>query len=181
MPAFAIATKIATLWALLSLSVLAGYAVAATPNNPNQAPNWATANDFGGVGLLQTRTARFRDAGVLDVGATILDPYRRYYLAFQALPWLEGVFRYTEITNRSFSIGGLASTEDFQDRGADLKFRLLEAGKFNPQIALGLQDGIGTGLFSGEYLVASKRYYDLDFSFGVGWVTLPPAVRLRTP
>ena len=165
MPAFAFAS----LWAMLSVSVLAGSADAATPNSPNQASNWATANDFGGVGLLQTRTARFRDDGELDVGTTILDPYRRYYISFQAMPWLEGVFRYTEITNRSFSIGGLASTEDFQDRGADLKFRLLEEGKFVPQIALGFQDGIGTGLFSGEYLVASKSYYDLDFSFGVGW------------
>ncbi len=74
---------------MLSVSVLAGSADAATPNSPNQASNWATANDFGGVGLLQTRTARFRDDGELDVGTTILDPYRRYYISFQAMPWLE--------------------------------------------------------------------------------------------
>ncbi|PPR66707.1 MAG: hypothetical protein CFH00_01140, partial [Alphaproteobacteria bacterium MarineAlpha1_Bin1] len=72
--------------------------------------NWATANDFGSVGLLQARTARFRDDGDFSVGTTILDPYLRYYISFQAMPWLEGTFRYTEITNRSFSIGGLAST-----------------------------------------------------------------------
>ena len=144
-------------------------ASAANPTSANRPPNWATANDFGSVGLLQTRTARFRDDGDLDVGTAFIDPYRRYYISFQAMPWMEGTFRYTEITNRSFSIGGLASTEDFQDRGADLKFLLVKEGEYTPQIAFGLQDGIGTGLFAGEYLVANKGYYDLDFSFGMGW------------
>ncbi len=143
--------------------------------------NWSTANDFGGVGLLQNRTARFRPDGELDVGAVFLDPYKRYYISFQALPWLEGTFRYTEITNRSFSEGGLASDEDFQDRGADLKFRLLEESRYLPQIAFGLQDGIGTGLFSSEFLVFSKAYYDLDFSFGVGWGYLASGSDIENP
>ena len=144
-------------------------AFSATPDTAKRRPNNASSNDFGSVGLLQTRTARFRDDGGLDVGAVRIDPYQRYYISFQAMPWLEGTFRYTEITNRDFSIGGLASTEAFQDRGADLKFLLWEESKYAPQIAFGLQDGIGTGLFAGEYLVANKRYYDLDFSFGIGW------------
>jgi hypothetical protein len=156
-------------------------AYGANPPPSAHTPNWATSNDFGSVGLLQTRTARFRDDGELDVGAVFLDPYRRYYISFQAMPWLEGTFRYTEITNRSFSLGGLASTEDYQDRGADLKFLLWEESRFAPQIAFGLQDGIGTGLFSGEYLVASKAYYDLDFSFGMGWGYYASGSRIKNP
>ena len=148
---------------------------------PVGALNWASSGDFGGVGLLQNRTARFRDDGDIDVGIVRLEPYRRYYMSFQAMPWLEGTLRYSEITNRSFSIGGLASTEDFQDRGADLKFRLLKEGKYTPQIAFGLQDGIGTGLFSSEFLVASKAYYDLDFSFGAGWGYLASGSNVKNP
>ncbi|MDA1101385.1 MAG: YjbH domain-containing protein, partial [Proteobacteria bacterium] len=154
---------------------------AAAPPPARGAANWASSNDFGGAGLLQTRTARFRDDGELDVGVVLLDPYKRYYISFQAMPWLEGTFRYTEITNRLFSTGGLASDEDFQDRGADLSFRLLEEGTYLPQIALGLQDGIGTGLFSGEFLVASKAYYDLDFSFGVGWGYFASGSEIENP
>jgi hypothetical protein len=156
------------------------HVAAAEPAVPGPV-NWSTSNDFGGVGLLQNRTARFRPDGELDVGAVFLDPYKRYYISFQALPWLEGVFRYTEITNRSFSEGGLASDEDFQDRGADLKFRLLEESRYLPQIAFGLQDGIGTGLFSSEFLVFSKAYYDLDFSFGVGWGYLASGSDIENP
>ena len=154
---------------------------AQTPVTTDHPFNWAAANDFGSVGLLQTRTARFREDGDLDVGAVNLSPYRRYYISFQAMPWLEGTFRYTEITNRSFSLGGLASTEDYQDRGADLKFRLLKESKYLPQIAFGLQDGIGTGLFSGEYLVANKGYYDLDFSFGIGWGYFASGSEIKNP
>ncbi len=156
-------------------------AYAANPSKTIQPLNWATANDFGGVGLIQSRTARFRDDGEMDIGATFLDPYRRYYISFQAMPWLEGTFRYTEITNRSFSEGGLASTEDYQDRGADLKFLLLKESNYTPQIAFGLQDGIGTGLFAGEFLVANKGYYDLDFSFGIGWGYFASGSRIKNP
>ncbi len=176
---FALAATVGIALFLVFLSSNPSFAT--PPKRIVHAPNWATANDFGSVGLLQTRTARFRDDGVLDVGATILDPYRRYYISFQAMPWLEGTFRYTEITNRSFSIGGLASTEDFQDRGADLKFLLLKEGRYIPQIAFGLQDGIGTGLFAGEYLVASKGYYDLDFSAGVGWGYYASGSKIKNP
>nr|MBC8241185.1 YjbH domain-containing protein [Alphaproteobacteria bacterium] len=154
---------------------------AANPSKTIQPPNWATAGDFGGVGLIQSRTARFRDDGEMDIGTTFLDPYRRYYISFQAMPWLEGTFRYTEITNRSFSIGGLASNEDFQDRGADLKFLLLKESNYAPQIAFGLQDGIGTGLFAGEFLVANKGYYDLDFSFGIGWGYFASGSTIKNP
>ncbi|MDP6342823.1 MAG: YjbH domain-containing protein, partial [Alphaproteobacteria bacterium] len=62
-----------------------------------------------------------------------------------------------------------------------MKFRLLEEGSWWPQIAVGLQDGVGTGLFAGEYLVASKRYYDLDFSFGMGWGYFASGSRIKNP
>ena len=122
-----------------------------------------SATDFGGVGLLQTRTARFGPDGQLDTGFSLVPEYRRYWITLQAVPWLEGTFRYTEILQVR------AGTTSFKDRGADLKFKLLSEGKYVPALAIGVQDGLGTGEFSGEYLVASKRYYDLDFSLGIGW------------
>lgn len=140
-----------------------------------------SVNDFGGIGLLQTRTARFAPDGQIDVGLIQIEPYRRYYVTLQALPWLEGTFRYTEIQNRSFSLGGLASDQSFQDRGADLKFKLWDESRYIPQIAIGFQDGLGTGLFSGEYIVASKRYYDLDFSAGIGWGYFSSGSTVKNP
>lgn len=141
-----------------------------------------SANDLGGVGLLQTRTARFHKDGLLDIGASFIEPYRRYYITFQALPWLEATFRYTDIRNRLFSgVAAFSGGQTFKDRGADLKFRILEESKYLPQIAIGLQDGLGTGLFSGEYLAFSKRFYDFDFHFGLGWGVLGAGGSIENP
>lgn len=129
-----------------------------------------TGSDYGGVGLIQTRTARFHDWGTIDVGTVFVEPYRRYFINFQFLPFLEGTFRYTDIRNRLYSNDFFFSgSQTFKDRGADLKFKLRDEDRYFPAIAVGLQDGLGTGLFSAEYLVLSKRYLDFDFHLGMGW------------
>jgi len=126
-----------------------------------------SASDFGGIGLLQTRTARFGPDGQFDVGVSQVFPYRRYYLNLTGLPWLEGTFRYSDIRNVFENTFGVNRT--FKDRGADLKLRVAQEGNYRPAIAVGLQDGLGTGQFGGEYVVLSKRYFDFDFSLGMGW------------
>ncbi len=119
---------------------------------------------------MQTRTARFGPDGQFDVGGSSVDEYRRYYLNWHILPWLEATFRYTDVRNRLFSpFESFSGDQTFKDRGADLKFKLLDESKYAPAIAVGIQDGLGTGQFSGEYIVASKRWFDLDFSLGLGW------------
>ena len=40
-----------------------------------------------------------------------------------------------------------------------------------PAIAFGARDLAGTGVFSAEYLVASKRLNNFDFTLGIGWGT----------
>ena len=129
-----------------------------------------SANDFGGIGLLQNRTARLGTDGSFEAGTTYIEPYRRWYFRLTFLPWFEGVFRYTDVRNQLYSnVVAFSGNQTFKDRGADIKFRLWPESRYIPQIAVGMQDGLGTGLFRGEYLVANKRYYDLDFSFGIGW------------
>ena len=129
-----------------------------------------SANDFGGIGLLQTRTARFGSDGSFEAGTTFIDPYRRWYFRLTLVPWFEGTFRYTDVRNRLFSnIFEFSGNQTFKDRSADIKFRLWPESRYAPTIAVGFQDGLGTGLFESEYLVASKRFRDLDLSFGIAW------------
>jgi len=132
--------------------------------------DWVGKNNFGGTGLFQTRSARLGPDGMFEAGYSRWDDYKRYYLTIQGLPWLEGTFRYTEVRNRLFSpFASFSGSQTFKDRGADLSIRLLEEGKYKPALAVTLQDGLGTGQFSGEYLTANKRFYDLDFSLGMNW------------
>jgi len=144
--------------------------------------DWIGKNDLGGVGLIQTRSARMAPDGTFEIGYARARPYKRYFLTLQALPWLEGTFRYTEVENRLFSqFESFSGQQTFKDRGADLSFRLLEENKYLPALSLTLQDGLGTGQFSSEYLTASKRYYDFDFSGGIAWGYSTSGSTLKNP
>ena len=128
-----------------------------------------TQNDFGGVGLLQTPTARMAPAGELSLNANRTDPYSRYSLSLQPLDWLEGTFRYTAITNRMYGSEALSGSQSYKDKAVDAKVRLWQESHWLPEVALGFRDIGGTGLFSSEYFVANKRYKNLDFSLGIAW------------
>jgi hypothetical protein len=128
-----------------------------------------TQNDFGGVGLLQTPTARMAPAGELSVNASRTDPYSRYSISLQPFDWLEGSFRYTAITNRKYGPESLSGDQSYKDKAVDVKVRLWQESHWAPELALGFRDVGGTGLFSSEFLVANKRYDNFDFSAGVAW------------
>ena len=129
-----------------------------------------SVNDFGGTGLLQMPNARFQDDGELNFGASVVDPYRRYFFTLQGLPWLEGTFRYTDITNqRNPGSRESGRSQSTKDRGIDLKVLLLEESRHNAQVAVGLRDILGTSLFGSEFLVASRRHYNWDFTLGMAW------------
>ncbi|WP_433766758.1 YjbH domain-containing protein [Pseudomonas putida] len=128
-----------------------------------------TQHDFGGAGLLQTPTARMAPAGELSLNANRTDPYSRYSVSLQPFEWLEGSFRYTAITNRPYGPESLSGNQSYKDKAVDIKARLWQETHWAPEVALGFRDIGGTGLFSSEFLVANKRYENLDFSAGIAW------------
>jgi len=142
----------------------------------------ALTDDFGGVGLLQTPTARFAPDGQLSAGYNTVAPYDRYFVTLQATSWLEATLRYTSVRNRLYSpFPTFSGNQTYKDRGFDLKLKLLPEGRIRPAIALGLRDFVGTGLFSSEYLVANKSFGPFDASFGIGFGNLATRGPIRNP
>jgi membrane-associated phospholipid phosphatase len=145
-----------------------------------------TASDWGGVGLMQTPSARMEKAGHLSVNFSRVYPYFQGNIMVQPLDWLEAGFRYTNISNRFYSLGSTGDSEfsgdqAYKDKSIDAKFRLWSESAYLPQVALGLRDFGGTGNFSGEYLVASKRAGAFDWSLGLGWGNVGARGNLRNP
>lgn len=140
-----------------------------------------TQSDFGGVGLLQTPTARMAPTGELSFNANRTDPNSRYSFSLQPLDWLEGTFRYTSVSNRPYGPKELSGSQSNKDKAVDFKIRLWKESYWAPEIALGFRDVGGTGLFSSEYFVADKRYKDLDFSLGIAWGYLGNRGDFRNP
>jgi len=140
-----------------------------------------TANDWGLIGLLQTPTARMAPAGEMRFSYSHVYPYSRYNVLLQPLDWLEGGFRYTNVLNRLYGSAALSGTQTFKDKSIDIKIRLLEENARWPQVAVGITDLGGTGLFSSEYVVANKRFGDFDWSLGIGWGNLGSSGNIANP
>ena len=158
--------RIAFLCPVLSLPTLAWAA---------EASEVASPSNYGGVGLLDMRTARFFPDGYIVLTTSFTEPDDRYTITFQALPWAEMSFRYS-ITRAIFDTG-----TPVHDRSFDLKLRLVNEDEYVPQIALGLQDILGTGVYSGEYLAGSKRWGPFDFTLGMGWGRLGSRGTFKNP
>lgn len=153
----------------------------AAPRDDEALPRSAqlTASDWGEIGVLQTPSARMEPTGAMRLQLNRAYPYTRGTVILQPLDWLEGGFRYSQIDNRlsNAAIGNQAR----KDKSIDFKLRLREESAIWPQLALGVRDLGGTGLFSGEYLVASKRWGNWDASIGLGWGYLGARGNIKNP
>jgi hypothetical protein len=119
----------------------------------------ARASDYGTTGLIDIPTARMRSDATLALTAGYDQRHRQFAITYQATPWLEATYRYTGF-NEFF----------YWDRNYEVKLRLIEEdGFFLPSVAVGIRDMVGTGVFGSEYVVASKRFGNLDATVGMGW------------
>jgi len=145
------------------------------------ADNAPTQSDFGGAGLWQTPTARMADEGETALTASHVEPYDRYNVSLQPLPWLEGIFRYTAVSNRLYGPKSLSGSQSYKDKSIDVKLRLWTESHYLPDVSVGARDIGGTGLFSGEYVVMSKRFGRFDASLGMGWGYVGGRGDIRNP
>mgnify|MGYP003973477809 CR=1 FL=1 len=137
-----------------------------------------SSNSSGGIGLIENPTARFSDDGQLSFGISTTKPFNRIYAKIQFFPWLESSVRYTENTSVPYNPG---SKQTWKDKGIDLKIRLFKERNYLPQMALGLLDFGGTGGYAGEYLVASKRVKNIDYTLGIGWGRFDGNMTINNP
>lgn len=140
-----------------------------------------SSNDWGETGLLQTPSARMMGESGARLHFSHVRPYTRGNVFVQPFDWLEAGFRYTDISNRMYGAQDFSGRQTYKDKSIDARVRLHKEDAFWPQVVLGLRDVGGTGLFSSEYVVASKRWDAWDFSLGLGWGGLGGAADGQNP
>lgn len=123
---------------------------------------------YGTPGLIEMPTAQSAPDAELTASLGLFRQQQRSNFSFQLTPRLSGTFRYTGIPN----VYGAGSDGTF-DRSFDLRYRALDEGQFGPwfpAVAIGLQDFMGTGKLSSEYIVASKSITPkIIATAGLGW------------
>lgn len=133
----------------LFLAPIAGHAQDSVPK----------ANSYGLPGLIDMPAAGAMPDGDLSFTLSKFQEEERGTLSFQITPRLSGSFRYSYV--------GAGFT---YDRAFSVRYELLEEGRYIPALAIGLNDLVGTSLYSGEYLVASKHITPaIKVTTGLGW------------
>ncbi len=145
-------------------ALLAAAGLVALPA-PAETPPPVTLNFLGVPGIIDMPSGESMPDGELGVTISSFGGITRNTLTFQLTPRISGSFRYSatqDWPNEGFDV--------YYDRSFDLRFQVLEEGPVVPGVVVGLQDFIGTGLNSAEYVVATKTFGDrLRVSGGVGW------------
>ena len=124
------------------------------------------ASDFGGLGLIKIPTARMAGDGELRATISREDVADIYNITYQATPWLEATFRYSIFNPRNFSYSSDLGLEIVVTK---LRLVFLRERAWLPEVAVGVRDILGTGVWEGEYAVASKELGSFDISVGMGW------------
>ncbi|MBO0182777.1 YjbH domain-containing protein [Vibrio parahaemolyticus] len=170
----------------LTLSLM-GPALVWAQEIPFEAPSLQPSqSDFGGAGLMQMPTGRMAPEGEFNFSVTGSNEYLFYNVTLQVLPWLETTIRYTRVQDLPYSTSLPDVDNEYTDKGIDFKFKVWEESQYAPEIAIGVRDFAGTGLFDAEYIAATKRYSTpqlgtFDFTLGMGWGYLGTRDNITNP
>ena len=131
------------------------------------APNQPSVNLYGMTGLIDMPSAEMQPDAQFTITSSFFGGYLRNTISVQILPGLETAFRYSVLDNMLASASGTT----LYDRSFDLKLRLIREAPNWPSVVIGLQDFLGTGVYSGEYFAATKNFVggDLKLTGGIGW------------
>ncbi len=125
-------------------------------------------NNFGVPGFIETPNAHSAPDADLAFSFSRFAGQTRSTLTFQASPRLSASFRYAAIDNVRSPNGVVY--DDVLDRSFSLRYRLSDETDYLPALAVGLDDFAGTGIYSAEYLVATKALNpSLSLTAGIGW------------
>ena len=144
-------------------------------------PIQATASNFGNTGIFETPNARFLGPASLRLSFSSSYPFEYTSLTATPFSWFEATYRYAEIKNQKYGQSFYSGNQSLKDKGFDVKLLLINENRSIPAVAMGLRDIAGTGLFSSEYIVATKKIGGFDLTTGLGWGVLGSANNVGNP
>ena len=173
--------------ALLSGTALAT-ALLPTPTTSAEPPRPRPSMSlYGTTGLIDMPSAEAQPDGQVTASYSQFANTSRRNFTFQILPRLSGTLRYSTIDNwgqTDEETGIYDPSYDLYDRSFDFQLQLLDESRagWQPSIALGFRDFLGTGVYSSEYLVASKTVaQDFTLTAGIGWGRLGGVNGFKNP
>ena len=135
----------------------------------------ATPSVNGQSGYINMPSAVVEHDGVLSVGYGYDRPYGNFWVTSTILPFLQVTGRYVSIAGTpgfTFEPGQYGSEYGrYKDKVVDAKLQVFKETSWMPALAIGATDLLGTELFKGHYIVATKTFgqaRNIEASLGVG-------------
>ena len=148
--------------------------IIATSASPLMAQN---LNGFGFPGLVELPTARHMPAGELVFQQKLDRSVHRSNAMFQLTPNIATAFRYVGQGRNSTMYAG----RENWDRSFDVHIKLLAERQGRPELSFGMRDFIGTGWYTSEYVVVTKKFGPIDFTAGLGFGRLAGRNKIGNP
>jgi membrane-associated phospholipid phosphatase len=135
----------------------------------------ASPTQHGQSGYINMPSAAVEADGTVSLGYSYDSPYGTTWVSSTVLPFLQVGGRYVSING----IPGFSSTRGdfgsnygrFKDKVFDAKLALLKESTWLPAVSVGATDLLGTELFKGQYVVATKTFgsvKNIEASVGYG-------------
>jgi membrane-associated phospholipid phosphatase len=135
----------------------------------------ATPTLQGQSGYINMPAAWVEQDGTFSTGYSYDRPYGSFWATATVLPFLQ-------VTGRYVSINGIAGFTNvkgeygsqygrYKDKVVDAKLRLWQESSWMPGVSVGATDMLGTELFKGQYVVATKTFgsaRNIEASIGYG-------------
>ncbi len=165
--------------AMLALAAAASVAPGTTVPAQEAPPPRPSLNLYGVTGLIDMPSAEEQPDGQVSASYSQFGNTQRRNFTFQFLPRMSVTLRYSTI--KDFGIVEDPNYDLF-DRSLDVQFQLLKEKDWLPAVGLGFRDVLGTGIYSAEYLVATKTVaQDFTLTGGLGWGRLASVGGVTNP
>lgn len=145
-------------------------------------PDRPSLNLYGTSGLIDMPSAEALPDGQVAIGISNFGGTTRTTLTFQATPRIQASFRYSGIKDAN-----IAGFDTYRDRSFDVRFLLNRESQYLPAVTVGLQDFAGTGIYSGEFVAATKNFSGgqipgrIKTTVGLGWGRLGSSGAIGSP
>ncbi|MDC0923731.1 YjbH domain-containing protein, partial [Gammaproteobacteria bacterium] len=116
---------------------------------------------------MQTPSADSRPEGSIAVTLNKNDIWKFGTLTASPFDWLEASYFYYRPSDLKWE--GNSKRGHYLDKGFNVKFIYRPKNNNLPNIAIGLDDFAGTGLFTREYVVLTSIQSNIKYSLGIGW------------
>jgi hypothetical protein len=133
-----------------------------------------TLNVNGATGLIDLPSGEALPDGKFTFSGSLIGSVGRGTLSFQFSERLSASFRFQ--TWRDWNELFPEDEGTFRDRSIDIRYQILQESDYMPSLTVGLIDFTGEGLFSSEYIAATKTFGEkLKVTAGLGWGRLGSA------